>query len=112
MHDRLVKVLLSDRFWQALGLIGIVGLIIFSCAACTPASQFLRGFEDEGLRQLRSTMSESVNDGLSKLPAPATATDLGLAGSVGSLLAYVLGSVGKGYVRGRLLRKEEDDERA
>lgn len=111
MRSLAVRILISDRFWQALGLIGLVGLVLFSLVACVPASQFLRGFEEEGLRQLRSGVSMELNAGLAKLPAPApapTSMDYGVAGSLGALVAYVLGSAGKGFIRGRLHKHEPE----
>lgn len=84
-------------------IIAAVALTL-ALSGCVPASQFLRGFEAEGLRQLHSAVAESVNEGFSKLPpqSPApSSTDYGVAGGLGALIAYVLGSLGKGYLRSK-----------
>ena len=83
-------------------LLCVAGFIVM--CGCIPAQQFVRGFEREALNQIADEVSERVGE---ELPKPSPATDNTLWGGLGALVAYALGSVGKGYLRGKMAEKDK-----
>lgn len=91
------------------GLLAVVG--------CVPARQFGAGFRDRGLEMAGDIAADElaevvdkrlgedfkeVKDILNQLPSQLPKkgpVEEGLMYSLGGLLAYVVGSIGKGYIR-------------
>ena len=76
--------------------------------SCVPASQFGQGFTQEAFKQGTEILAESLGDRIDgvgekieRLPAPAPHSPANgtLWGGLGALVAYVVGSLGKGWVR-------------
>ena len=100
-----------------LGVMAVLALAMGGCAGV--GQDFWRGFRDEAFKQGLDTTREAIIDKLGdkvdgldekldKLPPMPTTGDYGTAGGIGALLAYVLGSFGKGMVREKLLKKKDD----
>lgn len=102
-------------------LFALVGLVLVG-AGLVGCQGFGQGFRDEGARQAAELAGAAVDaklgddfrelkDGLRDLPgkipgAPADDPVKETAGyAIGALVAYVLGSAGKGYIRGKLEKK-------
>lgn len=94
----------------------VVGLILLS--GCAHAGEFGRGFRDRGLEMAGEISADALAEvvdarlgdnfkevkvaleGLpGQLPKPRTPAEEGIMYSLGGLLAYVVGSFGKGAVR-------------
>lgn len=99
---------------KAVLLVGVMALGLGGCG-------FVRGFRDEGARQLAditvdeldhrldgklSGVKEAVKGFADQIPKKEPVSD-GLLYSAGALLAYIVGSFGKGKVREMREKKEE-----
>jgi hypothetical protein len=101
------------------------------CVALTGCGAFGQGFRDESLKQLGEGVAGAVADTLDerlgsrldgigevmrelpgRLPAPAPRDPAGEGAlyGLGALLAYIVGSVGKGYLRAKLAKRDEESE--
>lgn len=95
----------------------VVPLALVLCSGC---QGFGQGFRDESARQLAEITGEvvekklgddfkEVSDGLKKLPdglpKDSPAQD-GALYTLGAIVAYVIGSAGKGLLRSKLTKKD------
>jgi hypothetical protein len=93
-------------------------LVVAAALLLVSGCDFVRGFRDEGARQATDIavdlaadrvvrdLSTRVEDLRAAIPQKDPVSD-GLLYSAGGLLAYILGSFGKGKIRDMRKRKEE-----
>ena len=83
-------------------------------AGCTQAREFSRGFADEASRQAfdigLSALETKLGGKIDSMPRPApppSPQEQGTWATLGALVAYALGSVGKGMIRAKMEGKEK-----